>query len=830
MSQYVQVVVNVSGIEGLFDYHVPEDLSAGLKVGSLVLVPFGRQIVQGIISCFVEVPQVPKTRAIDSVLSEQPVITEPQQQLAAWMANETLSSLSSCYQLMLTPGLSQQADRQYSITDIVPNFPLSPMQKRIVQYLQEKGAQRGRQLEKAFKRQHWKESMRGLVRQGMVKNEAFLPAPRVQAKMVRTIHLACRAEEVPGKLDALSKKTGKADERRRAVMEFVLKEPMGVVIPVVNAISGAQPGDYQRLVEAGLLRFGETEIIRDPLDRLEGIIHYPPELTNEQQAAWKIISLQIEKSHWEKPILLHGVTGSGKTELYLRAVQQVLEVGKSALILVPEISLTPQTVQRFQARFPGRVGIIHSKLSDGERFDTWRRVRSGDLSVIVGPRSALFAPFQKLGLIVIDEAHDDSYFQDDLEPRYSALRAARAYSRICQSVIIYGSATPGIELMYQAKQENWPLLSLPGRVLAHRKAVTLQIEVGHLETDGEAAYLPLPNVSVVDMRTELKEGNRSIFSRKLKETLQATLAAGHQAMLFLNRRGSATYVFCRSCGSRLNCPRCDLSLTFHGDENLLICHHCNYKRQMPKKCPQCQSVQIRQFGTGTERVEQEVLKQFPEARVIRMDSGVTRLKGSHELLLKQFANRQADILVGTQMVAKGIDLPFVTFVGVVLADVGLGLPDFRAAERSFQILTQVAGRAGRSPLGGSVVFQTYVPDEYAIQKASRHDFWGFYTQELALRKKLGYPPYSRLIRLEFRHSKEDQARLMAERMAEKLGFWIQAGKFRQSDWIGPVPCFYQRLDGIYRWQIILRGPKPVDIIRDQDLGEAIVTVDPVSLL
>ncbi len=332
------------------------------------------------------------------------------------------------------------------------------------------------------------------------------------------------------------------------------------------------------------------------------------------------------------------------------------------------------------------------------------------------------------------------------------------------------------------------------------------------------------------MRRELKQGNRSIFSRELHERLRKTLDAGHQAILFLNRRGSATYVFCRNCGFRLTCPRCDIPLTFHADQNHLLCHHCGYTRQMPKICPQCKSNQIRQFGTGTERVEQEVSKQFPSARVIRMDSGISKQKGIHEVLLRQFADRKADILVGTQMLAKGIDFPFVTLVGVMLADVGLSMPDFRAAERTFQLLTQVAGRAGRSPLGGNVIFQTYQPDEYPIRMAAKHNFSSFYEHELGYRSKLGYPPFSRLIRLEFRHRDENEAKLNAQTMAERITYWIKEGNHKQTDIIGPVPCFFPKLNAVYRWQIILRGPRPVDVLFDRELGETIVTVDPVSLL
>ena len=828
MNKYVQVVVNVGGIEGFFDYHVPEEFENELQIGSLVLVPFGKQVVQGIIRAFIDIPQVPKTKAIENVLDSKPVITPAQQKLAEWMAKETLSGLGECYQLMLPPGISRKADRLYKLGILPENFPLSPLQQRIVTRLQERGPQRGRQLDTAFRRLHWKESIRNLIRQGLITSEPFLPPVRVRKKMVNTVHIACE----PGEIEVLLSKIGRpgsAANRRKAVMDFLLNEPEGVEAQVINAITSANSTDIKQLVKGGLVYLDEIESFRDPLKKYEWIKHEAPVLSKEQLAAWKQIKQRIDTNQFEKPIVIHGITSSGKTELYLKSVKEMLRNGRQAIVLVPEISLTPQTVQRFHARFPGKVGIIHSKLSDGERFDTWRKARDGELTVIVGPRSALFAPLPDLGIIVIDEAHDDSYFQSDIAPRYSTLRAALAYGRITKSIVIYGSATPGVELMYRAQQQQWPIISLPFRVMAHREEVA-NTPGADLEVEGDVTYLPLPKVQIVDMRSELKSGNRSIFSRALQSSMQDTLENGHQVILFLNRRGSATYVFCRNCGYKVTCPRCGIPMVFHANKKIMICHHCNYQRNLPTKCPDCGSPQIKQFGTGTERVELEAKKIFPGAKILRLDSSVTRLKGAHEEVLKQFSDRKADILVGTQMLAKGIDLPYVTLVGVILADVGLGLPDFRSPERTFQLLMQVAGRAGRSPLGGKVVFQTYSPDNYAVQKAARHDFSGFYEQELSLRAKLGYPPFSRLIRLEFQSQTNTEAQEDAEKASSHIKHLIQSGDFNQTSVIGPVPCFYQRIGGMYRWQVIIRGPKPIDLIRGKDFGKAIVTVDPISLL
>jgi primosomal protein N' (replication factor Y) len=402
-----------------------------------------------------------------------------------------------------------------------------------------------------------------------------------------------------------------------------------------------------------------------------------------------------------QPYLLHGVTGSGKTEIYLQAVRETLELGRQAIVLVPEIALTPQTIRRFASRFEGLVGSMHSKHSAGERFDTWRRASRGEISIVVGPRSALFIPFSRLGLVVVDEFHDDTYYQADILPHYHARDVAVMYAKMANAVCILGSATPDIESCYQADRRQWHYLELPRRILAHRQAVQNQVQRYGIRSryrpiDGQADTIELPPVEVVDMREELKAGNRSIFSRPLQQALAETLEKDQQAILFLNRRGNATYVFCRDCGYILKCPRCDLPLTFHStslkedphsaSNDHLTCHYCGYTRRMPASCPQCKSERIKQYGTGTEKVEAEVRALFPQAQTLRWDYETTRRKGAHDTILEHFANRRANVLVGTQMIAKGLDLPLVTLVGVVLADVGLSLPDYRSSERAFQVL------------------------------------------------------------------------------------------------------------------------------------------------
>ncbi len=621
-------------------------------------------------------------------------------------------------------------------------------------------------------------------------------------------------------------------------MRFLSREALPVNVSWVYAASRTTLADLEKLAESGLVQLSETEIWRDPLRDFQFQSQEPPILTSDQEHALEKINdeLKITAAGGKpKPCLLHGVTGSGKTEIYLKAVEEALSMGKQAIVLVPEIALTPQTVRRFLSRFPGRVGLMHSQLSPGERYDTWRRARAGLLPVIVGPRSALFTPLPDLGLIVVDECHDGSYYQDEISPAYHAVDAALAYAGMTGSVIVMGSATPSVEMLYQADQEGWERLELPLRMLAHRQAVAGQMEhlsipMPKLPTDGETASLPLPKVKVVDMREELKGGNRSAISKTLQEALGEVIEKGQQAILYLNRRGTSTYVFCRECGYVLRCPRCDQTLTYHNDQSALICHTCNYRRQMPQKCPQCGSSQIRQYGMGTEGVEKLVQEIFPQARTLRWDWETTRQKGAHEIILSHFANHRADILIGTQMLAKGLDLPLVTLVGVILADVGLSLPDYHAGERVFQLLSQVAGRAGRSPLGGKVIFQTFQPEHYAIQAAALHDFTGFIRRELEFRKELGYPPYSRLVKLEFRDQKSEKAESAAKEFASLVKTWIEQGGYHATEIIGPVPCFFARQSSSFRWQVILKGPDPALILKGKTLGNAHISVDPLSLL
>jgi primosomal protein N' (replication factor Y) len=839
---YARIAVNVPSVTGIFDYHLPPELEGKIGPGHLVTAPFGKQTVQGVVFRLIAEPAVPETKSILDLLDPQPVLTAAQIALAQWLAEETLSPLAACIGLMLPIGLAQQADVRYALTadrgSKTEDSPSSTVHRRLIQLFIDRGPLRGRQIDRHFSKVDWRKTAQYLVRSGELTGQSVLPLSSVRPKFVRTAQLSVPPEAAEIAMPDLGK-TAETLRRRQAALRFLIREPADVNVSWVYAESGCNLADLQELAERELIVLRETEIWRDPLEKIGTLVSDIQELvlTAEQEAALSQI-LQVFPSQSPDtllpnyPFLLHGVTGSGKTEIYIRAAQECIRRGKQAIILVPEIALTPQTVRRFLVRFPGQVGLVHSRLSEGERYDTWRRARLGLLKIIIGPRSALFAPLPNIGLIAVDECHDGSYYQSE-PPFYSAVSAAMTYARLCGAVCVLGSATPPIVLRQQATLTPFPLPAGEGKGVR---------ELRLLELPERVERRSLPQVQIVDMREELKSGNRGIFSTQLVDALADVLEKGQQAILFLNRRGTATYIFCRECGYVAKCPQCDTPLTQHVETSehanpslrsgqvLLMCHRCGYQRHMLEKCPHCHGNQIRAYGLGSEKVEAEVQALFPAARTLRWDWETTRKKDSHEIILSHFVAHRADVLVGTQMLAKGLDLPLVTLVGIVLADVGLNLPDPFAAERTFDVLTQVAGRAGRSSLGGRVILQTFQPEHYVIQAAAGHDYAAFYARELDERRKLGYPPFGRLVRLEYRHFDPAKAEAEARKMADRLSTDIETDKRIQTDLIGPVPCFFTKLNGLYRWQIILRGPDPASLLRGKALADWRVEVDPVSLL
>jgi len=533
-------------------------------------------------------------------------------------------------------------------------------------------------------------------------------------------------------------------------------------------------------------------------------------LTGQQKEALTPVLADMEKGR-HHTYLLFGITASGKTELYLQAITLALKQGKSSIVMVPEIALTPQTTERFKSRFGEEVSVIHSRLSEGTRFSEWQRASEGTRRVIIGPRSAIFSPVKNLGLVIIDEEHETSYKQED-SPRYHARDVAIKRAEFSDAIVILGTATPAVETYYNAKAGRFKLIKLTERVLKRQ----------------------LPKVRIVDMRREIAKRKRmAVFSFPLQDALTRVIAAKKQAILFLNRRGFSTHLDCKRCGAVLECKRCKSVLVYHSDINKLICHYCNTKSDVPRLCPSCKGAYVKFFGVGTQKVESELHRLFPVARISRMDTDATTKRGSHEKILDEFKNGSIDILVGTQMIAKGLDFPQVTLVGVISADTSLNLPDFRASERTFDLLTQVAGRAGRGEEPAEVIIQTYAPGHYAITAASKHDYETFYEKEIATRRFLGFPPYNRLIKFTFRSAKEEKAKKAAEGLAARLkglkGFKV----------MGPAPSPIIKVRGQFRWSVFLKFKPDKDfslqlrpIVAEFKKGKGafmIVDVDPMSI-
>lgn len=596
--------------------------------------------------------------------------------------------------------------------------------------------------------------------------------------------------------------------RQREILEVL--RASGGVLTLVELVkrAGTSPAAVKTMAKHGAVTLAQERIWRAP--PLPDAQQAEPLVLNDAQ---REAVRAIADGEPGDAFLLFGVTGSGKTEVYLQAIAQTLEAGKSAIMLVPEIALTPQTVARFRGRFGDRLALMHSTLSDGERFDEWQRLRDGEACVAVGARSAVFAPLPNLGLIILDEEHEGSYKQDTA-PRYHARSVAFKRAALEGAKLILGSATPSVETFYRASQGEIRRLDLPHRVSGRS----------------------LPPVELVDMREELKAGNRKIFSRSLLSALQEHLARGEQAILLMNRRGYASFVLCRSCGEAVSCPNCSVSLTYHKDHELLRCHTCNFAAAYPQRCPDCRSPFIKHFGAGTQQVAEAAGLLLPEARILRLDRDTTTRKDSHRRILEAFAKGEANVLIGTQMVAKGLDLPRVSLVGVVAADVALNLPDFRAAERTFQLVTQVAGRAGRGDLPGRVIVQSYATEHASLIFAQHHDYAGFYAREIADREALRYPPFQRLVNVVFSAESQQAAWAAAEAAATSLreheGLTV----------LGPAESAIAQIRGRYRVQVLLKAPDPDpvrhalrDALRPGKLPRAsglriAVDVDPVSLL
>ena len=808
---FAEVAVDApAGHSRTFSYSVPEDLD--LTPGQSVRVPFGPRTLQGIVFDILPTPQVEQTRDVLEATSPDPLLDRHHLELARWISSYYICSLFEATAPMLPPGGRFRARTLLSIGPGVEDLTAAangPVQLRVLEYVRRRGTVALSRLSRALG-ENARSAATRLVARGVLESRVQRAAGGLAPRHVDHLALAPEALE---EVRAWMPKARRRAPRQAALVEALLEADAPV--PAARARKEHGASAVARLLERRWLHVVRMRADRDPLEGRRFGPSRPVVLTPPQQAAADAIAAAIEAPD-PATFLIQGVTGSGKTEVYVAAVARCLELGRRAIVMVPEIALTPQIIERFASRFPGQVAVLHSGLSAGERFDQWWRTRQGGYGVVVGSRSAVFAPVDDLGLIVIDEEHEWTYKQHDAHPRYHAREVAIRLSELTRATVVLGSASPDVGSYYRGLKKEFALFTLPYRVAAAGSQ--------------RPTTAPLAGVEIVDMRLELKAGNRHIFSRKLDAEMESCLASGNQMMLFLNRRGTASQTQCRSCGHQVRCSRCDVALTYHKGAGRLICHYCGARRRLPERCPECLGYRLSYYGVGTQAVAEALEQRFPDITVLRWDRDATRNITDYQALLDRFRSGDGRALVGTQMIAKGLHFPSVTLVGAVLADVGLGIPDYRAGERAFQLLYQVAGRAGRGTQPGKVVIQTYQPDNYAVQAATSQDYGRFYTREMAFRRLQSNPPYSRLIRLLYAHTSSDTCQREARQMFDSLTEQQEAWSMSDVEVLGPVPAYPSRLRGRYRWHIVLRGADPRALLDKATMrGGWVVDVDPVAL-
>lgn len=789
-----------------FTYALPETLRHRVQPGCRLVVPFGTRKLTGVVLACHDGPPPAAVRQALRLLDADPVLDDELLSLGRWIAAYYCAPLGEVLRGMLPLAAEIRRGKVYSLTDAGRDaarqllFDTAPddLVSELLRALERRPISAAYLLKKFPLAAR---ALKSLERRGMIAVEEV----QTERDPLRAPSEKLRIERIPD-----AEPPARLPKAERELLAFLHLHPGSHNLKEVEAMVRNASTAARSLARKKLLAL-EPETA--PMAAAEAA--RPPHTLNPaQQAAFDRIRGAIAARRFET-FLLHGVTGSGKTEVYLRAIEAAQACGRGALLLVPEIALTPAVAGQFFARFGDRVAILHSAFTDSERSEQWRRIRSGAAGVVVGTRSGVFAPVRNLGLIVVDEEHDGSYKQEET-PRYNGRDVAIVRARAAGACVVLGSATPSLESRYNAERGKYTLLTLPDRI----------------------EQRPMPEVELVDMRTEFLETRRqATFSRRLLEALAGRLANGEQSIVLLNRRGFSSFVACRACGERIQCANCSLTLTFHRRDRRLLCHYCNYAERVPSVCPRCQSEHIHFLGVGSERVEDELHREFPTARIARLDRDTVGGRRGYETILRGFREGCFDILVGTQMIAKGHDIPNVTLVGVVSADVGLGMPDFRAAERSFQLLTQVAGRAGRGALPGTVVVQTINPDHYAVRLAALQDYEAFYRKELQFRRMMAYPPFSAMANLLVRSAKQEEAL----RMSAELGRFLTPAPEKMRI-MGPAEAPVVRLMREYRYQFLIKSAarKPLGELlrRAQEFAQRnrwpatalVIDVDPLSLM
>lgn len=808
-----------SAVDKLFTYSIPEEFRGTLRPGMRVVAPFGKRTVTGIVIRLSAHSSVPKIRALLDVLDTEPALSDDLLALTVWMADYYFASPGDVIKAMLVQGAAKpgkriitlaEGDADARATDALSGAPL---QAKIIRALQESSPCSYTQLQKRLGKKSLYAPLVELSRKGLVGIEEEHPYQSLRAKYEPVV-------EVTGDFRAawdawlssrpVEKSGGRPDRRRAIVRTLAGREPGAVPVTEVLKDSGAPLSSLKSLQKQGLVSLGRREVVRRTEYDLyasslgaQNIVLNP-----HQEGALAAVKSGLEANAFQT-YLLHGITGSGKTQVYIEAIREAVGRGSTAIVLVPEISLTPQIVRRFRFHFGDKVVALHSRMSIGERYDAWRKTKEGAYSIVIGPRSAIFAPLRNIGLIIVDEEHEPSYKQYDQTPRYHARDVAIMRGSQNKAVVVLGSATPSLESYTNALGGKHVLIELPERV---DSATLPVIQIVDMTAERRRKLDAFRELRLAEFKADKEKSRREkrkfefgSISDLLREHIEARLKRKEGIILLQNRRGFSPFVECPDCGHVEMCDNCNITLTYHQTHEHLRCHYCGLVRRAPDLCPSCQSPDIAYRGFGTQRVEEELQKLFPQAVTLRMDLDTTSRKGAHDAMLRTFSEGQADILLGTQMVAKGLDFPRVTLVGVISADTQMLLPDFRSSERTFQLLTQVAGRAGRSSLTGEVIIQTCQPRHETLQFVLTHDFASFYRHEMAYRQELSYPPFSRLALIEFKGEKEEEVMRHADAFASEL-------KSRRHSLVvlGPAAAAIPKLKGSHRWHVVVKAMKTAD--------------------
>ncbi|HHV96408.1 MAG TPA: primosomal protein N' [Clostridiaceae bacterium] len=789
MAKIASVVLSNSTRE--FDkeyyYEIPEELTHKIEPGMRVIVPFGRAntLKEAFVFDVFDTDTVEGLKALKRTADEKPVLSKEMIDLASWMKERYICTYYDAIKCMLPAGTQVKAYKivymkdgnEENIAKLYEKAANENEKLILDQLVKSDGKCQLDELKTSVNLKSFSKIVKRLVEKGLIDiKEEY--STGVKEKYIKAVYSLLP----PGAITDLIESNKIKKIQQIKVLEILMENDY---VPVQDIIkfTGVSPSVLNTLKRYGYIDFKEIEMKRDPFSGRTYEKTEPLEPTAEQKTVLQVLKEQKDKKQFAE-YLLHGITGSGKTEVYLQLIQYTLEKGEQAIVLVPEISLTPQMIARFKGRFGDQVAVLHSRLSLGERYDQWRLIKEGRVNVVIGARSAVFAPLRDIGLIIIDEEHENSY-KSEITPKYSAHEIARYICKRKNAILLLGSATPSIESYYRAVTGEIGLLTLKER----------------------ANKMVLPKVEIIDMREELKKGNRTVFSRRLSEEIEKNILSGQQTILLLNRRGYSPFVLCRDCGYVVKCLNCSITMTYHSKGNRLICHYCGYTVKSPQKCPKCQSKNIRHFGAGTQKLEEEVKKHFPKASVIRMDMDTTTYKNSHEEILRKFKEERIDIMIGTQMVAKGHDFPNVTLVGVLAADSILNLGDYRATEKTFQLLTQVAGRAGRGDIPGRVIIQAYNIDDYSIIAASNHDFLSFYNKEIVIRKQTKVPPFTQIASVILSGGNDKAVFESSKMVTEMLKEAFRKVEEDKNNYeiLGPLKPPIEKINNKFRWRIIVKS-------------------------